>query len=62
MGSEEAVKKAGKLKLQGKNYEVSVLFADAPSLNPCSRTLMEVFLAFLAQVEDGDIIFFKFNT
>jgi obg-like ATPase 1 len=34
LGSEEAVKKAGKLKLQGKNYEV----------------------------EDGDIIFFKFNT
>ncbi|GAB9470712.1 hypothetical protein Gpo141_00007952, partial [Globisporangium polare] len=33
LGSEEAVKKAGKLKLQGKNYEV----------------------------QDGDIIFFKFN-
>ncbi|TMW60613.1 hypothetical protein Poli38472_000655 [Pythium oligandrum] len=33
-GSEEAVKKAGKLKMQGKNYEV----------------------------QDGDIIFFKFNT
>jgi ribosome-binding ATPase len=34
VGSEEAVKKAGKLKMQGKKYEV----------------------------QDGDCIFFKFNT
>jgi ribosome-binding ATPase YchF (GTP1/OBG family) len=34
VGTEEAVKKAGKLKMQGKKYEV----------------------------QDGDCIFFKFNT